>query len=130
MTKLRPASIPAKINNACLNAIEETKGDLGIADTVDLLSNSLPLIIERKNMINLALQESDLDRASLYAHKTLGSIRIYGTEKLESLLNRLKDKQLDERGSNDFHLKDELSVEFDSVTFTINEWLSLNRKAS
>ena len=117
-----------RMNNACLNAIKETENDLGTDDTIDLLSNSLPLIIERKNMINLALQSSDLEQAAMHAHKTLGSIRIYGSDRLESLLSRLKNKQIDVMASNIF--QQELSAEFESVSFTVNEWLALNRRAS
>lgn len=116
-----------KINNACLNAIKETEADLGTVDTIDLLSNALPLIIERQKMIELALQEADADSAGFYAHKTLGSVRLYGTEQLENYLNQLKHDQVADQDIDSF--KTRLSNEFDAVIFTIGEWLALNEEA-
>lgn len=116
-----------KIDNSCLNAIRETEEDIGTDDTIELLTHALPFISERKNMINLALQENDMDRAALYAHKTLGSIRLYGTKKLEKLLTQLKSHQV---GNDDFQeFQAELASEFDDVSFAVKKWLSLNYKS-
>ena len=128
MIKNKPTFLDKKISNPCLNTLKETESYLGIADTLDLMSNAFPLIVERKNMINLALQEGNFERAAAYAHKTIGSIRLYGTDKLEGLLSQLKEQQVTAETLDGFQA--ELSEEFDSVSFTVGEWLSLHRQAS
>ncbi len=128
MNKFQSGSVPKIINNACLNAICETESDLGTDDTIELLSSALPLIHERKKLLDLALQESDLKQASLHAHKTLGSIRLYGTEKLEGLLTQLKNQSV--LRTDLTYFQSVLNVEFESVSFTVSAWLTQNRQAS
>lgn len=98
--------------------------NLGVTDTVDLIRSALPIILERKETLSRLLLTQDIEGASACAHKTLGSVRLYGTDQLEHLLMRVKtlDSKLDDLPGFQRQISEEFSRVIDSCT----EWLKIN----
>lgn len=63
---------------------------LGVTDTAELIQTAVPIITERRETLSRLLLAQDLEGAADCAHKTLGSIRLYGTPNLEGLLKQVK----------------------------------------
>jgi len=63
---------------------------LGVTDTAELIQTALPIITERRETLSQFLLAQDFEGAAACAHKTLGSVRLYGTPSLESLLKQVK----------------------------------------
>ncbi len=105
------------------NLLDQLTQDLGIEDAVEVLEYALPRVFERQKKIQEHLQAKQWKEASAYAHQTMSSIRLYGSDELERLLNKIKDHNENER----IQLQDQLSQEFSLVIQTIQQWLSLHR---
>lgn len=98
--------------------------NIGITDTVDLIQTALPILIERKATLGKLLLAEDLEGASACAHKTLGSVRLYGTDQLESLLTQVKELNPDQVDLIDF--QGQISEEFSMVIDDCIKWLKNN----
>lgn len=105
-----------------LTAIHNTYEDIGGRNSTDFLSQSLPMIIQRKDAIVKALAQKDTEDACQCANRTLSSIRLYGSDKLEMLLRQVHETS---DVDTDFpKLSSSINQEFDSVIQTLKEWLS------
>ncbi len=96
---------------------------LGTEDTIDLLTFSLPLIVEREQALRSALLLGDRESARLYAHKTLSSVRLYGSERLEQLLLSVQTLKTDETDLTAF--QQALSAELELAINAIQSWLAM-----
>lgn len=105
-------------------AVNKLVGDLGVNDTYELLAFALPHITKRHEELQDALERGEWETAARCAHKTLSSVRLYGSERLEVLLYQVREAGTG--GMDVPALRQELSVEFLSVIQTIKEWLNVN----
>lgn len=107
--------------NTRLNQLEK---DLGRSEAADLLRFAVPFIQDREALLKSLLLSGNLDEAAKCAHKTLGSIGLYGSARLETLLGEVSGT---DRGSKNLVvLQQNLSEEFTSILSTINSWLEDN----
>lgn len=102
-------------------AIEHLVETLGLADACELLQSALHLIVERQEELGAALKQGDVITAKRCAHRTIGSVRLYGSDRLETMLFEIGNKSLDVINTEAF--QQELSAEFDSVISNVNTWL-------
>lgn len=111
-------------NNLSLEAVVRR---LGKEDTIEFLEYTLPRIIQRKKGLQEYLSTGDWEAASQCAYRTIGSVRLYGSAKLELLLEQVK---LVSSGDVDpVSLQHELSVEFDKAIDATREWLEAHTNA-
>ena len=102
-------------------SLETVVRRLGVEDAIEFLEYALPRIIQRKKWLQEYLSTGDSEAASQCAYRTIGSVRLYGSTKLELLLEQVK---LVSNGDIDpVSLQRELSVEFDKAINAIREWL-------
>ena len=106
------------------NSLEQLAQDLGIEDTIEVLEYALPRIFERQKKIQEHLQAKHWEKASSYAHQTISSVSLYGSNELERLLNKIKDHNENKRPE----LQEQLSREFNHITQTIQQWLSIHQQ--
>lgn len=102
-------------------AIEQLQGKLGTAETIDMLTFALPLIIEREVSLRESLLSGYLQEATQHAHKTASSIRLYGSSELEALLKEVYSIQSRQQA---LVLQPKLSEEFNRVIDEVEDWLS------
>lgn len=108
--------------NTNTNTLNALAGRLGLGDTIELLELALPLIAEREQEIRQSLLAGDWSEAARCAHKTMSSVRLYGTHKLELLLRQVQSAGQGQMDVPAF--QQELSAEFVAVMQTISEWLA------
>ena len=104
--------------NTRLNQLEK---NLGTTEAADLLRFALPFIAEREALLKSLLLSGDLEGAAKCAHKTLGSLGLYGTPTLEGYLKEVKS--FDKQGQDLVVFQEQLSSEFNHVVYCINTWL-------
>lgn len=109
--------------NDRLNRLEN---DLGTEGARDLLKLAIPFIQEREAELQKLLLSGELNEASKYAHKVIGSLGVYGTDELERLLRKVG--QVKNNKSELFELRESLSTEFMCVLNQINYWLDGQQK--
>lgn len=97
-------------------SIDRMIENIGPEEGRKLLIAALPIIIERSRLILEALENNDINAAFDCAHRTAGSIRLYGSSRLEELLMEVMSFSVDQ--SPPENLCSELKVEFDDA---INE---------
>lgn len=103
------------------NRLDQLQRDLGTSEAVDLLNFAIPFITEREALLRSLLLSGGLDEAAKCAHKTIGSLGLYGTDKLEGLLKEIN--KLDNNADDLIAFQEKLSAEFKHVLLLINEWL-------
>lgn len=108
-------------NRTAAMAIKQLHEKLGTAETVDMFVFALPIIIEREAELRESLLSGHLQKASQHAHKTISSIRLYGSAELEDLLKEVSNIQNHQHA---LELQPRLSAEFNSVIKTVENWLS------
>lgn len=99
--------------------------NLGTADTVALIQTALPIIIGRRDRLNRFLLTRDFAGACDCAHKSLGSVRLYGTSELESLLAQVKTLNGTQDNLPEFQCQ--IFDEFSRVIEDCNDWLENNK---
>ena len=105
-----------------LNALSSLEQNLGAKHVYDLLEFALPVIQDRGQRLQEALDQEDWELAAKIAHQTCSSVRLYGSQHFEMLLRSIMQKDLPYISSVKF--KHELTVELKSVLTSIDEWLS------
>lgn len=95
--------------------------NLGEADAIKLLSVALPLIEERKMALQQNLQAGDWEVAARLAHKTISSVRMYGSAELETLLRQVHQQELAAIATSAFQVK--LEAAFSDTIQTLVDWL-------
>lgn len=98
--------------------------NLGEQDTLELLTVVLPLIKERKVLLQQHLQAGDWEVAAHLAHKTIGSVRLYGTADLESLLQQIRQQELSTIATSAFQAR--LDAVFSGIIQTLTGWLAVH----
>lgn len=101
-------------------AIKQLLSKYGATDTIEMLEFALPLVTERKESLKKSLLDNNLVEASKLAHKTISSIRLYGSSRLENLLQEVKDVKSHQKA---LELQPQLVEEFDVVINVIRNWL-------
>lgn len=104
-------------------SIERLTQNLGLKDTIEVLEYALPRVAEKQKKIQQHLQQKHWEKASLYAHKTISSVRLYGSAELERLLNKVQEHNESER----IQLQQQLLKEFNHVIQTIQQWLTVHK---
>jgi hypothetical protein len=103
---------------AALDMLEE---QVGVKSAVGLLVFALPLIAERRKMLQHHLQLKDWEAALLVAHQTLGSVRMYGSSHIEYLLQQIRQQKISVISSTAF--QQELDQEFEATIHVLHQWL-------
>ncbi len=98
------------------HSIDRLVENIGLEESRSLLAKALPIIIVRKDETLKALEQSDISAVHKQAHKTSGSIRLYGSSRLETLL--LEAMSLSPEQTKRPGLHHELASAFDAA---INE---------
>lgn len=114
----------ASLNHQSSFSIDRLIENIGADESRDLLIESLPIIQSRKQAILSALVHGDIEAACVCAHKTTGSIRLYGSSRLEALLLEVTTLPVDQPPRS--NLQHELAVEFDLAIFEIQQRLKLD----
>ena len=104
--------------------IDATAMHLGEKSTIELFQFALPIVIERQHSLEKHLCAGEWAAFKQFAHKSIGSVRLYGTERLEALLRQANDVDKDEFDLLTY--QQELSEEFETVIGSIREWLALH----
>ena len=102
--------------------IDTLVNSLGMSGARDFLETSLPEVVQRNNTLQHSLQSKDYNKAVECAQHTLGSVRFFGSWKLEKLLLKIAGDPIDSSNAADHQRK--LSREFESVIRTIRGWLA------
>ena len=102
-------------------SIDKMIENIGAEESKELLIEALPIIIARKGAILKALAQNDISAASKTAHRTAGSIRLYGSSSLEMLLAEVMG--LSVNVSPRSALQAELESEFDAAIHEIQSRL-------
>ena len=112
-----------------IRILNDLSSRLGLADTVELLIFALPLIRERRQELSDALLSQDWGRVHRCAYKTLGSVRIYGSETLEELL--LSVPVIQEKSRVEIEeFRGRLFTEMEDVIQGIEYWLEQHDPSS
>lgn len=101
-------------------AVKQLLSKYGAVDTIEMLEFALPLVVERKESLSESLLSNNLAEASKIAHKTISSIRFYGSSRLEDLLKEVKDVRSQQKA---LELQPQLIEEFDVVINVLRKWL-------
>lgn len=109
------------LNHQSSSSINRLIGNIGAEESSELLAEALPIIVKRKSIILKALEQNDVKVACEYAHRTAGSIRLYGSSRLENLLLEAASISADQ--PQRLELSSELESEFDSAINEIQERL-------
>lgn len=112
-------------NKSSKSAIEASVSAIGIDNARELLVKALPIIATRKSELLALLGSGDTSGAADSAHRTVSSIRLYGSDRLEKLLTEVKDQSYSTENLS--KISEDISQEFDSVIATVNEWLEDNK---
>lgn len=96
--------------------------NLGERDAVELLAGILPLINERKIALQQYLHAEDWEAAARIAHKTISSVRLYGSAELETLLQQVRQQELVTIATPAFQAK--LEATFSDTMQTLIDWLA------
>ncbi|PWQ97160.1 hypothetical protein [Leucothrix arctica] len=112
-------------NKSSKSAIEASISAIGIDNVRELLIKALPIIETRKSELLALLDSGDTSRATDSAHRTISSIRLYGSDRLEKLLIEVKDQSYSTENLS--KICADILQEFDSVIATVNEWLEDNK---
>lgn len=100
---------------------------LGVEGSSELFRYALPRLSQRKKELQKHLSKKDWQAASQSACRAIGSVRLYGSAKLEILLDEIILLGPDEV---DFvSLRKEVSVEFDHSIRAIRRWLKIHTKS-
>lgn len=110
------------MTNAMRGNLDSLLGVLGVKDAVESLVFALPLVTERKNALGQLLQAGDWTTAGHVAHKTLSSVRMYGSDQLEVLLQQVRQQDIAVISTAEFQAT--LEGEFSMVIHTLESWLS------
>lgn len=102
-------------------SIDRMIENIGSKQSRELLEEALPIIISRKSAILDALAKNDISAAHRSAHRTTGSIRLYGSSSLESLLMEVISTPPNQSLRPGLH--DKLESEFDAVIHEIKKRL-------
>ena len=86
-----------------------------------IVARNLVTPLKRQEELGAALKQGDVITAKRCAHRTIGSVRLYGSDRLETMLFEIGNKSLDVINTEAF--QQELSAEFDSVISNVNTWL-------
>lgn len=102
--------------------VQELVAQIGIKDTVEVLLITLPHISEWRYALQQALESNDEETSQLYAYKAISSVRFYGSERLEALLQTVIAGKLDL--SETQQLAIQLEQEFAYVEQKLRIWLA------
>ena len=116
------------INHDGVSTLDALVNNLGLSEACEFLETSLPEITRRKNILQQSLRSGNFPEAVECARNSLGSIRFFGSAKLETTLLQISNNQID--ASNAVELQRKLSREFESVIRTIKAWLAENKPTS
>lgn len=113
-----------KLGHQSSFSIDRMIENIGLEEGKKLLKEALPIIMDRSNLIITALEENNTSAAFDCAHRTAGSIRLYGSTRLEELLMEVMSLLADQSPRSE--LCSELKVEFDAAISEIEERLKVS----
>jgi len=106
----------------CAKTLDRYLATVGKKKTLEMVHFSLSYIDQREKEIANALLRANKKLAADLAHKALGSVKFYGTSRLEALLSTIRDGNY--RDSEIATLQSELSSEFMLATNNLERWLT------
>ncbi|CAA6828309.1 MAG: Unknown protein [uncultured Thiotrichaceae bacterium] len=109
----------SNINNHSLDIVAN---NLGLEEAVEMFEYALPHISQRRDELRKHISISDWEAAGQCVHRTLSSVNLYGSDRLEELLLQVKLASTGEVEPST--LNQELSKEFDNVLQSIKQWLA------
>jgi hypothetical protein len=98
--------------------------ELGVQDALELINDLEPKLIERQQQLIQIIRTKNYAEISRYAHKTKGSIRYYGTNILNDLLEKLINVEYNTDMVSD-NLIETINVEFHII---LNYWQGCRNK--
>lgn len=107
---------------SCSENLDDYLASMGEKETLEIVHFSLAYIAQRNREISDALLSSQKKLAADYAHKATGSVRLYGTPKLEALLSQVRGN--DYRDNEIEKLQSDLPSEFTLATNSLKQWLA------
>lgn len=107
------------------DSLQFLQRELGCKNTYELLAFSLPILQERKNALFESLQKQDWSRAANIAHQTCGSVRMYGSTQLETLLRVVSQRNVSM--ASDYSFQRNLENEMNAMLAHIQRWLEEQR---
>lgn len=112
------------INQANESFLDSILDKLGMEDAIEIYEYALAKIPAKKNELKRYLLAEDWLSARQAAHRSLSSARLYGTDKLDELLNQVR--LVDTPEVDPVLLEKALSDEFDYVSKKLRQWLDLH----
>jgi HPt (histidine-containing phosphotransfer) domain-containing protein len=106
-------------------ALAELVETIGLSNAVDVLGFALPHIIMRRDEIKRCLAAADWNGAARVAHKTISSVRVYGSGQFEQRLRQIFQKDIAVISKADF--QQALLEEFTDIEQSIGVWLAAQR---
>lgn len=106
----------------CTESLDDYLVSMGEKKTLEIVHFSLAYIVQRNREISDALLSSQKKLAADCAHKATGSVRFYGTPRLEALLLQVRDTDYSDGDIE--RLRSDLSSEFTLATNTLKQWLA------
>lgn len=102
-------------------ALDSLLENLGMKHTVDLVVFALPHISQRRDSLKQLLLTGSWEEAARVAHKTLSSVRLYGSNRLESLLRQVCQRDIAVISTAAFQTT--LDAEFSLTISMLEQWL-------
>lgn len=102
--------------------MEEHAARFGLEDSQELANFALDYVQHTGQQLKTLLVNEDSEAAAKYAHKAIGSVRLYGTPQLEVLLGCVRDNDYKPEMAHD--LQHELCAEFTLIEQALRKWLA------
>jgi len=109
-----------------LDALDNYAATIGVEKTLKMVEFAVTYIAQREQQLKEALLNAELQQAADYAHKAVGSVRLYGSPQLEQLLCQVRDQ--DYAQENSAALQRELSAEFALADQALKSWIKQQSK--
>ena len=116
------------INQTNANFLDSILDKLGMEDAIEVYEYALTKIPSKKSELKRYLLAEDWFSARQAAHRSLSSARLYGTDKLDELLNQVR--LVDTPEVDPVLLEKALSNEFDNVSEKLRQWINLHKDKS
>ncbi|WMP19452.1 hypothetical protein [Thiothrix lacustris] len=105
-------------------ALDALAIQIGEKEAIELFQFALPAVIERQHKLEQHLGAGEWADAAHFAHKTISSVRLYGSNRLENLLRQAKEAANEQVDVT--LLRRELSEEFEVIIKAVREWLAIH----
>lgn len=109
------------------NALDQCAEHLGMEEAIDMFDYALPLIVKRKQELCSYLQTQDWEAAKQCAHQTISSVRLYGSQHLETQLQHIRLLDTTDNHTDPIQLEKTLAQAFDQTIQEVTIWLDKHK---